>query len=162
MICQRFFDIATIQNQVAKRQLNFIGKVTRNSDEKLPTELLTEWCNNKRQVAGVLYSKKKTLVQKISLIVPTVDRYGSLKLWAHLALNDRYWKYLINGIINTPTPPPGPPPSPNTKRAQPPSPLSPPRPIQAPPTSPPPRHRERPSPTPSPQEAPTPPQDTEH
>ena len=90
MIRQRFFDIPTIQNQVAKRQLNFIGKVTRNSDEKLPTELLTEWCNNKRQVQGVLHSNKKILVQNIAIIVPAVYRYGSLKLWSHLDLDDRY------------------------------------------------------------------------
>ena len=45
---------------MAKRQLNFIGKVTRNSDEQLPTKLLTEWCNNKWQVGGVFNSKQSS------------------------------------------------------------------------------------------------------
>ena len=84
------FDIPTIQNKVDKRQLTFIGKVTRNSDEKLPKSLLTAWCSNKQKVGGVFHSNKKNLVNKIALIVPTVDRYVSLKLWAHLALDDRY------------------------------------------------------------------------
>ena len=40
---RRFFNIPTIQNQIAKRQLTFIGKVVRNSDLQLPTKLLTAW-----------------------------------------------------------------------------------------------------------------------
>ena len=144
----KYFDILTIQNQVAKRQLTFIGIVTWNSDEKLLTKLLMAWWNNKLIFGGVLHSNKKTLVQNIASIVPTVYRYGSLKLWAHLSLDDKYWKYLINGIINAPTPQTGPPPSPDTERAHPPSPPSPPCPSQAPSTSPPPRQRTRPSPIP--------------
>ena len=69
-----------IQNQVAKRQLTFIGKVTRNSDKKLPTKILTMWCNNKRRFGGVIHSNKKKLVQKISLNLPTLYRYVSLDL----------------------------------------------------------------------------------
>ena len=142
---------------MAKRQLTLIGKVICKSDEKLPTKLLTAWFNNKRKVRGVLHSNNKYLVHNIALIVPKLYRYGSLKLWSHLALDDRYWKYLINGIGNTPTPTIGPPPSPNAKIAQPPSSPYPTRPGQAPHTSPPPRQRIRPSPIPSPREAPTPP-----
>ena len=91
------------------------------------------------------------------LIFLTVDRYGSLKLWAHLSLDDKYCKYLINGIGNSTTPPPVTPPSPTTERAQPPSPPSTPRPSQSPSTSPPPSKGTRPSPIPSPREAPIPP-----
>ena len=72
IICRRFFDIPTIQNQVAKRQPIIIGKVTHNSDEKLLTKILTTWCNNKWRVGGVLHSNNKTLLQKIALIFPTV------------------------------------------------------------------------------------------
>ena len=79
-----------IQNQVAKQQLTFIGKVTHKSDEKLPTKLLKAWCNHKRQVGGELHSNKKTLLKNIALILPTVYRYDSLKLWAHLALDVIY------------------------------------------------------------------------
>ena len=108
---------------------------------------------------GVLHSNNKTLVKNIALIVSTVHIYGSLKLWAHLAFDDRYCKYLINGIGNTPTQPPGPPPSSNTNIAQPPSTPSPTRPSPGPLTLPPPCQKTRPSPIPSPQEAPTFPRD---
>ena len=150
MICRIFFDIPTIQDQVAKRQLTFIGKVTCNSKEQLLTKLLKAWYNNKRIFRGVLHSSKKSLVHNIVIIVPTVDIYGSLNLWSHLALDDRYWKYLINGIVNTATPPPVPPTSPNTNKAQPPSFPSPTHPSQSPSISPPPRQSTRPSPVPSP------------
>ena len=130
-------------------------KWLRCPNKQLLKKLPTEWCNNKWQVGGVLHSNNKTLVQNIVLIVLAVDRYGPLKLWSHLTLDESYWKYLINGLGNTQTPPQGPTPSKNTKRSQPPSPPSPTCPSQAPPTSHPQRQRTRPSPIPSPQEAST-------
>ena len=156
IIRQIFFDITKIQNQVAKWKLTLIGKVTCNSNEQLPTKLLTERRNNKRQVRGILHSNNKTPMHNIVLIVPAVDWYGSLKLWEHFALDDRYWKYLIYLIGNTPTPPPITLPSTNTKISQRPSSPSPTRHSQAPPTFPTPRKSTRPSPISSPREAPTP------
>ena len=76
--------------------------------------------------------QQETLVHNIVSIVPTVDQYGSLKLWANLALDEKYWKYLINGIRNAPTNSLVPPPYPATEIEQPPSPPSTPRPIQSP------------------------------
>ena len=73
MISHRLFDIPTIQNQVAKWQLNFIGKVTSKSDNQIPTNLITVGCNNKQKVGGVLHSNNKNLLKKNALIVPTVD-----------------------------------------------------------------------------------------
>ena len=46
-ICERFFDIPKIRNQITHRQLTFIGKVVRNPDDQIPTQLLTAWCNHK-------------------------------------------------------------------------------------------------------------------
>ena len=40
---KRFFKIPTIRYQLAKRQLTFIGKVVRNSEGKIPTQILTAW-----------------------------------------------------------------------------------------------------------------------
>ena len=114
-------------------------------------------CNHKRRVGGVLHSKKKTLVHNIAIVFPTVDRFGSLTLWSHLTLDNEYWKYLINGFGNPPTPLSGPPPSPDAEIPHSLSPPSPPRLSQVPPTLPPPSKRTRPSPIPSPWEAPTPP-----
>ena len=38
---KRFFNNPTIQYQLSKRQLTFIRKVVRNSEEQIPTKLLT-------------------------------------------------------------------------------------------------------------------------
>ena len=64
-IRERFFDIPTIRNQIAQQQLNFIGKVVRNSDYQIPTQLLTAWCNHKRKPGGVLQNNKNNLAQNI-------------------------------------------------------------------------------------------------
>ena len=45
----RFFNIPMIRNQIAQRQLTFIGKVVHNKDDQIPTQLLTAWCDNKRR-----------------------------------------------------------------------------------------------------------------
>ena len=140
-ICQILFDIPKIKNQVAKQRLNFIGRVTRNSDKQLTTKLITEQCKNKRRVGGVIHSQNKDLLHNILLIVSKVDLYGSLKLWAHLTLDKKYWKYLINGIGNAPTPPLVPLSFPTNERTHLPSTHYPPCPSKALPTLSPPRQK---------------------
>ena len=55
---RKFFDILNIEEQIATQQLTFIGKVARNSDNHLPTKLLTAWCNHNQRRGGVLHMKK--------------------------------------------------------------------------------------------------------
>ena len=52
---RRFYNIPTAEQQIAKRQLTFIGKIARNSDCQLPTKLLTAWCNHPQPKGGVLH-----------------------------------------------------------------------------------------------------------
>ena len=70
---KRFFNIPTILNQLAKRQLTFIGKVVRNSEYQIPTKLLTEWCDNKLKPGAPPQNNKKKLTQNIRLIVPGAE-----------------------------------------------------------------------------------------
>ena len=67
-----FFKIPIIQNQIAKHQLTFIGKLVRNFGLQLPTKLLTAWCNHKRKRVGVLHSNKKSIAQHPALILPCI------------------------------------------------------------------------------------------
>ena len=64
-IRNRFFSIPTIRKKIAQRQLTFIGKVVRNKDNQLPTQLLTAWCNKKRKRGAPLQNNKKNLAQNI-------------------------------------------------------------------------------------------------
>ena len=63
-------NIPTIRYQLARRQLNFIRKVVRNSEDQIPTQLFTSWCDNKRKPGAPLQNNKKNLAQNIRLIVP--------------------------------------------------------------------------------------------
>ena len=102
-IRNRFFSIPTIRNQIAQRQLTFIGKVVRNKDNQLPTQLLTAWCNNKRKRGAPLQNNKKNLVQNIRLLIPGAAKDGLLTSWVYFALDDGHWKYLISLLGNKPT-----------------------------------------------------------
>ena len=64
---KQFFNIPTIRYQLAKRQLTFIGKVIRNLEDQISTQLLTAWCNNKRKPGALLKKKNKNLAQKYAL-----------------------------------------------------------------------------------------------
>ena len=94
-VTERFFNTPNIQNQIAKRQLTFIGKVVRNLDLQLPTKLLTAWCNHKQKRGGVLHSNRKYILQNIALILPCIGKTGIMSKWVHYALDNGYWKYLI-------------------------------------------------------------------
>ena len=93
-----FFNIPTICNQLTKQQLPFIGKVVRNSEDQIPTKLLTACCDNKRKLGAPLQNNKKNLAQNIHLIVPGAAKDGLLTTWVYLALDDGYWKRLIKQL----------------------------------------------------------------
>ena len=77
-IRMRFCHIPSIRHQIVKRQLPFIGKVVRNSDNKIPTRLLTAWCDHPRRRGAPLQNNKKNLVKNIQLIVPSAASDGRL------------------------------------------------------------------------------------
>ena len=99
----RFFNIPTIRNQIAQRQLTFIGKVFRNKYDQIPTQLLTAWCDNKRRRGGFLQNNKKNLAKNIRLIIPGAAKDGLLTTWVYFALDAAYWKYLISLLGNKKT-----------------------------------------------------------
>ena len=135
-VWMRFCRIPSLQNQITKRQLTFIGKVVRNSDDQIPTRLLTAWCNHPRRRGAPLQSNKKSLVRNLQLIVPSVPKDGRLSSWALYALDGSYWNHLVSQLGTQPTdwegevpgaanytappPPQGPPRSPPRNRAPPP------------------------------------------
>ena len=95
---KRFFNILTIRYQLVKQQLTFIGKVVRNSEDQIPTQMLTAWCDNKRKPGAPLQNNKNTLAQNIRLIVPSAAKYGLLTIWVYLALYGGYWAHLVNQL----------------------------------------------------------------
>ena len=100
----RFFNTITTQNKIAKCQLNFIGKVVRNSDLQLPTKLLSACCNHKRNRGVVLQSNNKSIVRHLALMLPCIGKTGRMSEWVHFSLDNGYWKILISNLGNSPKP----------------------------------------------------------
>jgi hypothetical protein len=155
MVRGRFFEIPTIRFNLARRQLTFIGKVVRNSDDQIPTQLLTAWCNNKRKPGAPLQNNKKNLAQNIRLIVPGAAKDGLLSSWVYLALDDGYWAHLVSQLGSNPSrwtgtePNPRSTPPPRSSRRNNTSPPTPPR-RPVPPNSPPPSRTRNTQHTPTP------------
>ena len=70
----RDFLIPIIEHQNKIWQLIFIVKFICNSDDKLPTKLLTACCNQKRQYGGVLNTKNSSIIYKLCLIIPELQK----------------------------------------------------------------------------------------
>ena len=95
-----FCGIPSLRSQIAKRQLRFIGKVVRNHDSQIPTQLFTAWCDHPRKRGGVLQTNKKNITNNLQLIIPFAEKYGGLSSWAYYALNKSYWEYLLSQLGN--------------------------------------------------------------
>ena len=48
-ICTMFYNTPCVRNQVAFRQLNYVGKILRRKGSHVPTRFITAWCDNPRK-----------------------------------------------------------------------------------------------------------------
>ena len=80
----------TIRHQLARQQLTFIGKVVRNSEDQIPTQLLIAWCDNKSKTGDPIQNNKKNLAQNIRLILPGAAKDELLTTWLYLTLDYGY------------------------------------------------------------------------
>ena len=56
--------------------------------------------------------KEKSIVRSLRLIILRVEKTRALKIWAHFAVDDRYWGHLISGLgTSSASTPPAPAPS---------------------------------------------------
>jgi hypothetical protein len=146
-----FYNIPDINNMIAARQLQFIGKIAREEDSFIPKQLLTAWVNHKRPRGRPLTTNKISIVKSLQLLYPKnivehdivgnpfvlqifMDKVGSLHFWLQDALDARRWQWMINSKLRTPhldipepskanpPQPPPPPQSPRNRSTPPPSP----------------------------------------
>ena len=89
-ICTMFYNIPCQNNQVAFRQLTYVGKILRREGSHVPTRLLTAWCDNLRKRGGQLVTNKDSVVKNLRLVLPDVDDAGSLSTWRFHALDAKY------------------------------------------------------------------------
>ena len=72
-VCEMFFNITTIRNEIAFRQLTYIGKIVRRESTHIPTRLLTAWCDHPRKVGRPLLTNKQCIIINIKIVIPEVD-----------------------------------------------------------------------------------------
>ena len=89
-VCEMFFNIPTIRNQIAFRQLTYIGKIVRRESTHIPTRLLTAWCDHPSKVGRPLLTNKQCIVRNIQIFIPEVDDDGTLASWVFHALDTSF------------------------------------------------------------------------
>ena len=62
-IRKMFYNIPCVRNQVAFKQLTYVGKIMRCERSHVPTIILTSWCDNPRKRGGQFLTNKESLVQ---------------------------------------------------------------------------------------------------
>ena len=67
-----FYNTSCIRNQVAFRQLSYVGEIFRREDSHVPTRLLTAWSNHQRKRGQPLLMNKMSLARNFRLIIPDV------------------------------------------------------------------------------------------
>jgi exonuclease III len=88
---KRFDNIPHILDLITLRQANWIGKIAKMNDERMPRKLLASWVNNPRKVGRPQLCYRQTFTRTINSIVDS-DYNGTLKLWMPQATTDEWTK----------------------------------------------------------------------
>jgi hypothetical protein len=106
---EMLYRIPCIQNMIAARQMDFVGKMIRGPPDLPSRNMITACCNHKRCVGQPQTTGKNFMVENLCLLftdVPTVtiNRHSSLQSWIHEASNEQYWTQLVYRLMHPTTP----------------------------------------------------------
>ena len=110
-VCEMFLNIPTIRNRVAFFQLTYIGEIIRRESTRIPTRLLTAWCDHPCKVGRPILTNKQCIVRNIQLIIPEVDNDVTLASWVFHALDASFWNNLLITLKHPGNDPPESPPN---------------------------------------------------
>ena len=96
-----FYNIPFMRNQVAFRQMTYVGKILRHERSHVPTRFLTAWCDNPRKRGGQLLTNKDSLVCNLRLIIPEVNAAGLVSTWGFYNIYDTHWFLLLATLKHT-------------------------------------------------------------
>ena len=97
-IRKKFHNIDSIENQVSKRRLHFLGKVIRMPCKKIPARLISAFMKNSRPQGRPNNTIRHSFLNDISKIIPNIDQFGSFNTWTHVAHNIIHWSFLVNNL----------------------------------------------------------------
>ena len=101
-ICTIFYNIQCVRNQVAFRQLTYVGKILLRDKSNISMILLTEWCDNPRKWGGQLMTNKDSVIRNLRLIITGINGAGSVSIWGFHALDLTHW-FLLLATLKQPT-----------------------------------------------------------
>ena len=74
---KRFNNIKSVELQIAKRRLTFLGKIIRMNNDKIPARLLSVVCQGKRPLGRPNTTTIHSMLKDVENIIPEVDNTGS-------------------------------------------------------------------------------------
>ena len=77
LILKYFNNSRTIESQIVKRWLTFVGEIMRLPSLKIPSRLISTYCSSKRPVGRPNYTVRHSMLNHIKKIIPKVDKSGS-------------------------------------------------------------------------------------
>ena len=83
---------------IAKRRLLFIDKIIRKPCKKIPARLISAFLYKKIPRRRPNTTVIHFVIDDIRKIIPSVDKYGSFKTWAHIANDEVLWLMLVNNL----------------------------------------------------------------
>ena len=89
-------NIRTIESQIVKRRLTFLGKNIRLPSFKIPSRLISAYCSIKILLGRPNYNVRYFMLNDIKKIIPEVDKSGSFHTWAHITNDELIWSILSN------------------------------------------------------------------
>jgi hypothetical protein len=89
---EKFYSIPCVQNMIAARQADFIGRMIQGSPDRPSRNMITVCCDHKRQVGHPQTTGKNFMVKNLRLLFQDVNtvhinRFGLLQDWIHEASN---------------------------------------------------------------------------
>ena len=92
------YNIPTVKNQIALRQLTYLGKIFCREYSHIPTRLLTVWCDHPRKFGRPILTNNQYMVRNIQQVILNVDAYGAMSTWGFHTLDAQHWNDLLNTL----------------------------------------------------------------
>ena len=99
-VCSSFNNIRKDETLIAKRHLLFVGKIIRMARNKISARLISAFIYKKRPRGRLNTTVRHSISNGIRIIIPSVDKNGAFKTWAHIARDEFLWSILVNNLGN--------------------------------------------------------------
>ena len=77
---KKFNNIKSVELQIAKRRLTFLGKIIRMNNDKIPARLLSIVCQGKRPLGRLNTTTRHSMLKDIEKIIPEVNNTGTFQV----------------------------------------------------------------------------------